>query len=193
MKKAIFIDRDGVLIQNVPTLSKWEQVKVIPDVASYVETLKERGFMIFIISTQSSVAQGLISEEEMKTLHLRILEKLAISEHVTKSYLCFHHPAAKVEKYRQVCQCHKPKNGFVMEAKKDFKFDLNQSFLIGDQISDVVCANISGLKSILMDGPAAKEKLEDMGLKIAPEKLKPGFVTTAFDEAVEWILNQSAS
>jgi D-glycero-D-manno-heptose 1,7-bisphosphate phosphatase len=141
MKKAIFLDRDGVLINDPGYLHKKSGVRLLPGVESLVK-LQDKGFILIVISNQSVVARGVINEKEMLMIGKFVDEKLAgVGVKIAKNYYCPHHPDFSGE-----CDCRKPKPGLFLEAIKEFNIDPAKSINIGDKFSDLEAGRRAGIK-----------------------------------------------
>ncbi|OGV51253.1 MAG: hypothetical protein A2017_16700 [Lentisphaerae bacterium GWF2_44_16] len=145
MKKACFLDRDGVLIEEVNYIKSPEQVKIIPAVFSALKKLREKGYLCIVISNQSGVARGYFKEENISKIQDRIDELLKEKElKIDGYYNCPHHPDGIVPEYRKNCDCRKPRPGMIIRAAKEHSIDLSKSFMIGDKISDIKAAENAG-------------------------------------------------
>lgn len=132
--KALFLDRDGVVIEYVPYLSHPEQVK-LPDGAG--EALKQwqaAGYLLIVITNQSGIGRGYFTQQAVDAVHERIvLEYQHFGVLLDDIFICPHHPQAG-------CSCRKPSPQMVIEAAKKYNIALSQSFFIGDAPSDLECA-----------------------------------------------------
>jgi len=139
-KKALFLDRDGVVIEDPGHLHKKEQVNLLPGVEA-LDRLQEAGFRLVMVSNQSAVARGLMNEEEMweidKFVRRQLKEKGVIIE---GSYYCPHHPDITGP-----CECQKPKPGLFLRALKELNIDPVSSISIGDKPSDLEGARNAGI------------------------------------------------
>jgi D-glycero-D-manno-heptose 1,7-bisphosphate phosphatase len=135
---AVFLDRDGTLIDSPHLNWKKEQFKISKGVAEQVKKINAIGVPVIVVTNQPVVARGLLSEEGVISLHNMLAERMMKKgATIDKFYFCPHHPNANVEKYRIVCRCRKPKIGLFLEARKDFNIDLEKSFVIGDMTQDI--------------------------------------------------------
>lgn len=179
MKKAIFFDRDGVLIEDSHLITSMSQVKLIAGAASLISYCREKGFLTFIVTNQTVVARGLISFDQAVRLNNQILlgirsrEKNAIFD---KTYICPHHPNANILEYKVSCECRKPKSGMILQAQREFDIDLDQSWIIGDRLTDVYAGRAVGLKAILLKSDVQKEKLIESDLVLDSDFLNPTIV-----------------
>lgn len=144
MKKAIFLDRDGVINQKAPEgdyIIRWEDVRFLDGVAEGVAKLHRHGFTVIVVSNQRCVSKGMISPAELEILHARMLNRLAESgaviDHV---YYCPH-------EINDGCQCRKPQPGMLMEAAENSQIDLHASWMVGDSEADIEAGRAAGCKT----------------------------------------------
>lgn len=167
--KAIFLDRDGVLNEEVNLLHKKEDLVVSPFVNESLTRLKEKGFLLICITNQPTVARGLISEEDVVELN-NLLNKM-IGNQIDRFYFCPHHPDANLKKYRKNCSCRKPSSGMILKAAKDYKITLPESWMIGDRISDIAAGKSAGCKTILIKKRYSQKSIVGMN----EEEITPDF------------------
>jgi rfaE bifunctional protein nucleotidyltransferase chain/domain len=150
MKKAVFLDRDGVLVRDSNYPHKIEDLQIFPEVAEALKMLKKAGYITIVISNQSGVARGLFTEEDIKKFNLEMKKKLEKEGAIIDAiYFCPHHPTeARIEKYKKDCECRKPKPGMLLKAAKDFGISLKSSWMIGDKEEDVSAGKSAGCRTI---------------------------------------------
>jgi D-glycero-D-manno-heptose 1,7-bisphosphate phosphatase len=146
MHKAIFMDRDGVIIQNRPNyVLSWSDVEYLPQSFEALRIIHPT-IKIIIITNQSAVGRGLITLQAAQALNQRIEQE--IRDHggrVDGSYMCPHSP-------QQACQCRKPQPGLILRAARELDIDLDNSLLIGDALSDILAGKNAGIpKNILVE------------------------------------------
>jgi D-glycero-D-manno-heptose 1,7-bisphosphate phosphatase len=182
MHKAVFLDRDGTIVEDVGYLSTPDQIKFIPGAIEAIKKLNEAGYKVVVISNQAGVARGLITEDMLqtidKTLHRFILNGGA---HLDGVYYCPHHPEYGVYPYHQACECRKPHPGLIKRAQRDLNLDLSASYMIGDKATDIEAGKRAGTKTILVLSGRGKEEKEKL-------KEKPNYVAEDLLSAVKWIL-----
>jgi len=140
MNKALFLDRDNTLIIDVPYNGDPDKVELIPGVIHVMRRFQDLGYLLFIISNQSGVGRGYITESDMNKVNEKLILLLKNSEiEIKKIYNCIHHPDA-------ACQCRKPNPGLLLKAAKEFNIDLNKSIMLGDKVSDVQAGINAGCK-----------------------------------------------
>jgi len=156
--KAAFIDRDGVINELIwnPATSCYESPHHENDVrlistAFEALLLLQKEYKIFVVSNQPSYAKGKTSLEEIHKISANIANSLlAQGIKIERFYYCYHHPHGIVPEYTKVCECRKPQPRFLLEAAKDFHLDLSQSWMIGDQDTDILCGQNVGCKTALI-------------------------------------------
>lgn len=158
MTKALFLDRDGVIDDLVwyPSPGEWEAPRSVRDLhirPGVIEALREAsraGFLIVLITNQPSYAKGKCPLEDLEEVHARVLDELARGGvEVAESYVCFHHPESVIEGYGR-CECRKPSPFFIWEAARNHKINLRESWMIGDQETDVVTGINAGCRTALL-------------------------------------------
>ena len=175
--RAVFIDRDGTINQNVEYLSDPNNFKMHPGVAEGVGLLKKEGFKVIVVTNQSGIARGYFSIEDLERIHARMIAELATHGAVIDGiYYCPHHPD-------EGCDCRKPRTALFEKAIKDFEIHTASSFVIGDRMLDMEAGRNVGCKTILVpeDKERVREEMED-------STVTPDFVGEDFSSAVNWIL-----
>ncbi len=184
MNRAVFLDRDGVIIQEPPHyIYRPDQLKLIPGTIEAIKLLNENNFSIIVVSNQAGIAYGYYLEKDAILFNQLMKEELKLYDvYIDTIYFCPHHPEAKVMKYRSDCDCRKPKSGMLKKAEKEFDIDLKKSFLIGDKNSDIEAGKNVGCKTVLvLTGHGIEElKRYDIGYD---------FVAKDLHNAVKKILN----
>jgi D-glycero-D-manno-heptose 1,7-bisphosphate phosphatase len=146
-KKIFFLDRDGVIIKDIGHLDNIKKISFLPETFKTLKYIIKKKYKIIIITNQSVVGRGTISESYLKKIHIfirHILSKKKIK--ILKIYYCPHHPEYGLGKYKRKCKCRKPKNYFLEKAIKKFKIDRKSSFFIGDKQTDKICAKKSKIE-----------------------------------------------
>ena len=152
MKRAVFLDRDGVITQEPPHFAhRLDQLKLIPRSSEAIKLLNEKEISVVIVSNQSGIARGYYGEEDMTRFNNAMNKLLNKSDaHIDAIYYCPHHPEAKIERYRVNCDCRKPNPGMLIKAGKELNIDLKQSFMVGDRWSDIEAGKKVECKTILV-------------------------------------------
>jgi D-glycero-D-manno-heptose 1,7-bisphosphate phosphatase len=144
MRKALFLDRDGVINEEIHHLFKVDDFVFIAEIVEICHFYINHGFIIIVITNQAGIAKGLYSEADFASLTKWMIDefsKRGIT--IEKVYHCPHHP-----EYTGECDCRKPKPGMIFQAQKEFDIDLSQSLLIGDKRSDIEAGLNSGIKYV---------------------------------------------
>ena len=158
---AIFLDRDGTINEEVDFLVSHEHLRLISESAEAVREARKLGFKVFIITNQSGIARGMLTEKQLSDIHRTLLSKLqAQGASIDAIYYCPHHPDFGSGSFRRDCECRKPKPGMAVQAAHDFDIDLQKSFFIGDKMIDVQTGNNAGGNSILVLTGYGKQELD---------------------------------
>ena len=157
MNKALFIDRDGVILQLFPDVKfiyKKDHAVIIPGVVQALHEIKNKNYLIFVLSNQSAIADGITTVEEVEAFHEFLNAQLEGA--IDAFYFCPHHPKPRTDvpeyaqKYRVACTCRKPAPGLIFRAAEDFNIDIPASWLIGDLVSDIAAGFVAGCKTVLV-------------------------------------------
>jgi D-glycero-D-manno-heptose 1,7-bisphosphate phosphatase len=144
--KAVFLDRDGVLVKSFVKKGKayapirFKDFKIYKDSEKCIKKLKSHGFMTIVVTNQPDVGKKLISEETLRKMHTVLKKKTKIS----KIYTCIHTSEQK-------CKCRKPMSGMLIEAAKVDQINLKKSYMIGDRSMDILCGSRVGCKTIFIN------------------------------------------
>lgn len=145
--RALFLDRDGTITVGVPTISRVdsvEKVALLPHVLEGLEVLAALNYLVFFVTNQAGMAEGLIDEATFNEINgevLRLIEPSGIK--ITDTYLCPHDEKSK-------CDCRKPKPKLLLDASAKYDIDLSQSWMIGDRLTDIQTGINAGTKTILV-------------------------------------------
>jgi mannose-1-phosphate guanylyltransferase / phosphomannomutase len=163
-QKAIFIDRDGVINEEVGNLSEIEKFKILPDVAEAIKLINKSDYLAIVITNQPVIAKGWISEENLWQMHKKLETILGEDRaFIDKIYYCPHHPDkgfdGEIEDLKIDCECRKPKIGMINKAALDFNIDLEKSYIVGDTTTDIQTGINANIKTILVNtGYAGSDK-----------------------------------
>jgi D-glycero-D-manno-heptose 1,7-bisphosphate phosphatase len=150
-RPAIFLDRDGVVIEDAHYLASPEQVRLVHGSADAIAALNRAGWPVVVVTNQAGVARGLFTELAVEAVHAHLSEQLAsYGARVEAYYYCPHHPAGEVEAYRVACECRKPKAGMLLRAADELGLDLERSWMVGDRESDLEAGAAVGARTILV-------------------------------------------
>jgi D-glycero-D-manno-heptose 1,7-bisphosphate phosphatase len=184
VKPAVFLDRDGTLIEDVGYLDRLDRIAFFPWTVDAIRALNRAGLAVVVITNQSGVARGFLTEAFVAETHRHLSARLAAGgARIDAYYYCPHHPDGAVEAYRCQCDCRKPASGMVDQAVRDLSLDPARSFVVGDKWLDVGLARAVGARGILVrTGTGAAEETRP----------QPGITTDAIVDnlagAVSWIL-----
>ena len=189
-RKAVFLDRDGVLIDDVGFLAEPAQVKWCPNVKEGLARLRELGFLNVITSNQSGVARGFFSMDDVASVHAHMLRTLGVTDLaaglVNGIHFCPHLPDGRVHQYSIECECRKPKPGLILKAAAEHDVDVARSYLIGDAIRDLEAGRAAGVKKtvLVLTGKGREVQYR------TPNPPQADFVAPDLLAAAQWIAGQ---
>jgi len=140
LSPAVFVDRDGTIMENCDYCSDPKDVKIFPGVPNALRRLKSKGFKLVIVTNQSGIGRGLITVEQYRAVEAEVLRQLGAGL-IDATYFCPDVPG-------QHSSCRKPAPGMIVEATRQHQIDLTRSFLIGDKEIDVECGRNAGVRTI---------------------------------------------
>lgn len=159
IRSAVFLDRDGTINKDTGHLFRREDFEFLPNADKAVALLKNKGYLVIIITNQAGIAKGYYTPEDVDILHNFIDSKLLENRSVITDgyYYCPHHKNAVIEKYKTDCNCRKPQPGLIFNAVEDFKkigieIDLSNSFTAGNRMSDVLAGINAGTSNNILIG-----------------------------------------
>ena len=173
--RAVFLDRDGVINQAVVRNGKpypparLDEVRLTADAAEALKRLKERGFLLIVVTIQPDVRRGTTSKQTVEEIHAALAGQLPIDEF----FICYHDDA-------DGCECRKPLPGLLFQASQQYGITLRQSFLIGDRWRDIEAGAAAGCRTVLIDYGYHEQK---------PAR-PPDATALSLLEAVNWIIKQ---
>jgi D-glycero-D-manno-heptose 1,7-bisphosphate phosphatase len=188
-KAAVFLDRDGVLVEEAGLITSAEQLRLLPGVPQALSRLRAAGFRLVVVSNQAIVARGMINEEQLDAIHAELCRMLESrgGPRLDAIYACPHHPQADLPAYRVECDCRKPRSGLLLRAAREQGLDLAASYMIGDRITDIAAGAGAGCRTVLVRSPASdaapivtSEPIED--------SLCPDYICDSLEAAADWIL-----
>jgi len=150
--KAIFLDKDGTLVDNIPYNVEPRRITLAAGAGPALRLLARLDYRLFVVSNQDGIAHGHFPEDAMHAVGDRLTD-LLFREHVTLDgfYYCPHHPAGAVPQYALVCRCRKPQPGMLVKAADEHGIDLAASWMVGDILHDVEAGNRAGCRTLLID------------------------------------------
>lgn len=180
--KAVFLDRDDTLIEDQGYINNPDQVKLLDGVAEALIELKALGYKLVVVTNQSAVARGIVTEKVLAEIHERLRQLLAEQNaSVDDIYYCPYHPEGVVPKYRKESNYRKPNPGMLLEAADDMNIDLSQSWCIGNSGSDVEAGSRAGCKTVLLDPPSRQR---ESGSPSPTSAVSPDYRAVNIKEAV---------
>lgn len=164
--RAVFLDKDGTLIHDVPYNVAPERIRLMPGTAEGLQRLHIAGYMLVVTTNQSGVARGYFKEEALDGVEARLRELLAeFDVPLAGFYYCPHHPNSVKPAYATDCTCRKPAAGLLFQAARDHGIDCSQSWLIGDILNDIEAGRRAGCRTILVNTGGETE------WKVSPDRM----------------------
>jgi D-glycero-D-manno-heptose 1,7-bisphosphate phosphatase len=187
MKPAVFLDRDGTVIEEARYLDRLERLVFFPYAIDAIRLLNRGGFAVVVVTNQSGVGRGMYEEEFVLRAHEVVNARVtAGGARIDGFYYCPHHPTAEVERFRRDCDCRKPGPGMLRQAAQDLDLDLTKSFAIGDKWTDVQAGIAAGGRGILVRTGYGRSN------ELAPRPgVTPAAVLDDLISATAWILRQA--
>jgi D-glycero-D-manno-heptose 1,7-bisphosphate phosphatase len=186
---AVFLDRDGVLIEDGRLrdafLTRPDQVRLLPGAAQAVRRLNDSGLFAIVVTNQSAIARGIITEADLGSIHARMADLLQAQAgaRLDRIYSCPYHPDGTVARYARDSDTRKPGAGMLLEAARDFELDLPGCFLVGDQERDIIAAQRVKCTAVAVATQPHGVTWRSWGEGI------PDFVAPDLAAAVDWILD----
>ena len=147
-RRAVFIDRDGTISEEVGYVNHVGRYRVFPFAAEALRTLQEAGWLAILVTNQAGVARGYFREELIGEVHKALTRELGRDgARLDAVYYCPHHPSVGEPPYRKDCDCRKPRPGLLLRAASEFDLDLAQCWMVGDRYSDTELARNAGVRS----------------------------------------------
>jgi len=182
---AVFLDRDGVINDEVGHLAQPDQLILLPGSASAINRLNNSGLPVIVVTNQSVIGRGWCVEADMDQVHDALSGLLAEEgAHITQFRYCPHHPTEAIGENLVDCDCRKPKPGMLRQAAQEIGLDLAASVMVGDRINDVIAGREAGCRTVLVS----------TGLGMGERKLlatapcQPDHLCDDLGSAVDWIL-----
>ena len=180
MKRAVFIDRDGVVNRvcyhdekGIYSATSMKEFKVLPGVRGAIKRFKSAGFLVIVITNQPGIAFGYIKKEDVDEINGFMQSELGVDA----VYSCYHHP-----EFTGGCDCRKPGDGLLKTAAGDFGIDISRSFMIGDNLSDIEAGGKCRATFLVV-----KKKTVELLNLIEEKGIRPTHITKSMEEAADII------
>jgi D-glycero-D-manno-heptose 1,7-bisphosphate phosphatase len=150
--RAVFLDKDGTLVENVPYNVDPKQIRLVPGAIEGLKLLHAAGYKLIVVSNQSGVARGLFKESALAQVEehlMSVLKEAGIP--LSGFYYCPHHPDGRVRDYTINCMCRKPRPGMLFTAAREHQINLASSWIIGDILDDIEAGRRADCSTILID------------------------------------------
>ena len=164
-KAAVFLDRDGVINVDTGYVYEVDDFQFIDGVIDALLKLKQKGYLLVVVTNQSGIARGYFTEDQFMNLTEWMDWSLADRDvDLDGIYYCPHHPQGTVEEYRQVCDCRKPHPGMLLSAQEFLHIDMAASYMVGDKIEDMQAATAAnvGTKVLVRTGKPVTPEAENV-------------------------------
>ncbi|MCQ2379589.1 MAG: HAD family hydrolase [Victivallaceae bacterium] len=178
-RRALFLDRDGVVIKQIAYLKDAALAELEKGVADGIKRIHEAGHLAVVITNQSGIARGMFTMEDVERIHDKIQKMLLETngERIDAFYICPHHPSFDLD-----CDCRKPKPGLILQAARELDIDISKSTMCGDKFDDLLCGRNAGCMESVMVRTG-------YGEKESPKAVEAGFpVVDGFRELVDRFL-----
>ena len=181
MDYAIFLDRDGVINEDrVDYIKSWEEFRFIKGVRQALKQINQAGIPVVVITNQSVIGRGIITETELSVIHDRMHKEIQNSGgRISEIYYCPHHPDAH-------CRCRKPRIGLLKKAARELELDLKKCLFVGDNLKDIQAGKRAGCRTVLVQTGQGKESLKT--ILAGKTKIKPDWVCDDLPSATSLIL-----
>ena len=184
MEQAVFLDRDGTLIEDSGYICQFSQVKLFSFSIEAIKRINQKRYRVIVVTNQSSIARGICSESQIQRLHEEIASHF---EHrgasIDRFYYSPYLEDGKIEKFRKKHSSRKPAPGMILEARRDFNIDLNRSFMIGDSSRDILAGKQAGCQTVLVLTGNGVQSIREL----KQQNLMPDFIADNLLEAVELV------
>ena len=188
-RPAVFLDRDGTLIEERGYIDRIDLLALFPWTADALRLLRRAGFATVVVTNQAAIGRGIIDEAFLHEVHRELDARLAAAGAAPDAYYyCPHHPDAAIERFRTTCRCRKPGPGMIEQAAADLQLDPRRSFMVGDRWLDVAAGRAAGIRALMVrTGHGAHEA------DAPPEGAQADAILNNLMEAAGWILRHSSS
>ncbi len=185
-RPAVFMDRDGCLIEEMGYINHPSRVRLLPRTPAAVARLNRAGIAAVMATNQAGIARDYFSEETLEAVNAEVERQLGDQgARLDALYVCTHHPTAGQAPYRDACGCRKPKPGLLLRAAAEMNLDLSRAVMIGDKPSDVAAGQAAGVSTVLVLTGYGRGEWE---YRRHEWTLAPDHVAEDLFDAVEWAL-----
>jgi D-glycero-D-manno-heptose 1,7-bisphosphate phosphatase len=178
--KVVFLDRDGVINRDSPDYIKsWSEFEFLPGSLRALKRLTQKGFLIIVITNQSAVNRGMMSSEDLNSIHTHMQSVAAANGgKISDIFLCPHTPDDH-------CTCRKPKPGLIHQAQNRYAIDLKSAYMVGDSAKDIECARNAGCGCAILVRTGNGAESETI---LTQKNIAPDYVAADLDDAANWII-----
>lgn len=155
-RRAVFLDRDGVLVRERGAITRPEELEILPGVAEALARLRRAGFLLLVATNQGAIARGLLTEDALALLHDTLARRLRDAHPEAgwdALYYCPHHPTEGRPPYGIPCTCRKPFPGMLLRGISEHGLDPNVSWMVGDAARDLEAGRAAGCRTLALPGP----------------------------------------
>src|SRR6187431_2427615 len=186
MRRAVFLDRDGTIVEEAGYLDRLERLFFFPYSVDAVRALNRAGFAVVVITNQAGIARGIVKESFVEEAHQFIARRLeAGGATIDAFYYCPHYPEGTVAEFRATCDCRKPQPGLLLRAAADLNLDLEHSFVVGDRWHDLAAGQAVGASGVLVRTGLGKQDEWEPAAGTTPAAVVDNLM-----DAAAWILEQ---
>ncbi len=188
MRPAVFLDRDGTINVEVDYLSRPEDLQLVPGAAGAMARLRDAGYPLVVVTNQSAVARGLITEADLADIHRELQRQLRDARTAVDGiYYCPHHPEYGAAPYRQKCACRKPNPGLLRRAALELGLDLERSFMVGDNLTDLQAGWNAGCRVVLVRTGYGTKTYREADAEM---RARIDCIADDLSEGADWIVRQ---
>jgi len=186
-KRAVFLDRDGTLNEDVGFPNSYSLIRIYPSSYEAVRKINEAGLLAVITTNQSGVGRGLIEEEELHKLHDKMRASFSQNNaSIDGIYYCPHYAFSSQARYRKECSCRKPLPGMARQASRDLNIEICESYMVGDKVEDILFGKNIQARPVLVLTGFGKRSLNEL----SSQGVEPDYVAQDVLDAVNWILGE---
>ncbi len=190
MNRAVFLDRDGTLNEDVGYPGCYGEISLFPYSIESVRNFNRAGLLTVVVTNQSGVGRGYFSEESLTEIHRRMAEDFAArGARIDAIYYCPHFDLSADPRYRLHCDCRKPNPGMGLRAARELGIDLERSYMVGDKVEDIEFGRNIGARTVLVLTGYGRESEQ----RLRTDGRLPDRVFPTLREASDWILADAAA